>query len=116
VGESPTRLKVWINRGDIDFALASDLPALQEWSLVEDPTASMEYQTRAAKFQCVSSLTLLLSGDGDALCISFVGLRGQADPRSSRDALATVVYETMGRPTDHKVPDDERAMAQRIGH
>ena len=116
VGESPTRLKVWINRDDIDFTLASELPALQDFALVEDLTASMEYQTRASKFQCVSSLTLHLSGDGDALRISFVGLRGQADPRSSRDALATVVYEAVGMPQDHKVPDDERAMAQRLGH
>ena len=116
VGESPTRLRVWTNRDDIDFPLASELPPLQEFSLVEDPTASMEFQTRASKFQCVSSLTLHLSGDGDALRLVFVGLRGQADPRSSRDALATVVYEAVGRPQDHTVPDDERTMAQRLGH
>jgi len=117
-GSSPTRVRLFINRDDIDFALASELPPVQEFSLMEDLTASVEYQTRVSKFQCVSSLTLHFTHNGGAsttrLC--FIGLRGQADPQSNREALATVVYETQARPQDHTVPADELATLQRLGH
>lgn len=117
-GSSPSRLRVYINRDDIDFALAAQLPAVQEFELVEDPTATVEYQTRASKFQCVSSVTLHFTANLGASTtrIFFIGLRGQADPRSARDAVATVVYEAQARPQDHAVPADELASAHRLGH
>ena len=47
---------------------------------MEDPSASIEYTTRLAKFQSVASLTLHFpsNGGGDCTRIHFVGLRGEA--------------------------------------
>ncbi len=116
-GASPTRMRVFINRDDVDFALASELPAVQEWSLVEDGNASVEYQTRFSKFQVVSSLTLHFPDNGGAPTtrIFFIGLRGVADPRSTREVLTNVVYEARPRPQDHRLPADQAMHAQRLG-
>ena len=79
-GSSPTALRAFINRNDVDFGLASQLAPTQEWSLVDDATASLEYATRYAKFQSVSSVTLHFPSNGGAPStrIHFIGLRGEA--------------------------------------
>jgi hypothetical protein len=84
-GTSPTAMRAFINRDDIDFAMAADLAPAQEWSLVEDATASLEYATKLSKFQAVSSLTLFFPSNGGAPCtrIHFVGLRGEVRLRST---------------------------------
>jgi hypothetical protein len=73
-------MRAFINRDDVDFSLAAELTPVQEWSLVEDATASVEYATRFSKFQSVSSLTLHFPSNGGAACtrIFFIGLRGEA--------------------------------------
>ena len=78
-GTSPTAMRAFINRDDIDFGMAADLSPVQEWSLVDDATASLEYATKLAKFQAVSSLTLYFLSNGGAPCtrIHFIGLRGE---------------------------------------
>lgn len=116
-GSSPTSMRVFINRDDLDFGLAGELPALQEWSLSEDGSANLEYQTRFSRFQCVSSLDIHFPGNGGAArtCVFFVGLRGVADPHASREALTNVVYESRPRPQDHRTPAGEAAHAQRLG-
>ena len=38
----------FVNRDDIDFSLASELPATQEFELVEDPTADVDYPVKYA--------------------------------------------------------------------
>ena len=45
---APSRLKVWINRDDIDFAKADDLKPLQEWELAPDPECMIQYPTKYA--------------------------------------------------------------------
>jgi hypothetical protein len=79
-GSSPVAMRAFINRDDVDFSLAAELTPVQEWSLVEDATASVEYATRFSKFQSVSSLTLHFPSNGGAACtrIFFIGLRGEA--------------------------------------
>ena len=74
---------MFINRDDIDFGLASDLTPVQEWSLVEDPSASVEYTTRVNKFQSVSSLTLHFNGGAPSTRIYYVGLRGESMLRTA---------------------------------
>jgi hypothetical protein len=73
-------MRAFINRDDVDFGLASELAPTQEWTLTEDATASLEYATRFAKFQSVSSLTLHFPRNGGAphTRVYFVGLRGEA--------------------------------------
>lgn len=62
-GSAPSRMRAFVNRTDVDFDLAQQLPPAQEWGMVEDPSGSTEYQTRPAKFQGVASLTLHFPGN-----------------------------------------------------
>ena len=75
-------MRAFINRDDVDFALAEQLAPVQEWSLVPDVSASVEYTTRLTKFQSVSSLTFHFTGNGGASAtrIYFIGLRGEVRP------------------------------------
>ena len=45
-GAAPAKLKVWINREDLDFGTVADLPAAQEWDLVDNPRGLVEYPTQ----------------------------------------------------------------------
>ena len=58
---APSRLKVWINRDDIDFAKADDLKPLQEWELAPDPECMIQYPTKYAPCS-LSSLRAWRSG------------------------------------------------------
>ena len=119
-------MRAFINRDDIDFGLAAELLPVQEFQLVEDSTASLEYNTRITKFQSVSSLTLYFNGGEPCTRIHFVGLRGEvrrtrsSPPEQRGDALhrlrsqgsglkreapLNIVYEAKPQPQDHKVGD-----------
>jgi len=117
-GTSPSRLRVFINRDDLDFGAAAELPPVQEWQLAEDRTASLEYTTRAVKFVAVGSLWLHFptNGGADTTRLHFVGLRGSGDERVSREVLKTIVYESSARPVDHRVPGGETQTQCRLGH
>jgi len=114
---APSRLRVWTNREDIDFQLAAELPPLQEWQLGEDPTASLEYPTRASRFTVVSSLTMHFPANGGASTtrLHFVGLRGAGDLSKSRELATNVVYESSARPADHKASSSSAPLS-RLGH
>lgn len=45
-GASPSKLKVFINRDDLDFSTVADLPAVQEWELLENAGGQIEYPTQ----------------------------------------------------------------------
>lgn len=45
-GSSPSRLKVYTNRNDLDFAAVADMAPVQAWDLQENQQASMEYPTQ----------------------------------------------------------------------
>ena len=62
-GVAPQEAKVWVDRDDIDFSNAEDLPPAQTLDLVDPDqhmsfgAGSLDYPLRASKFQAVSSLT-----------------------------------------------------------
>ncbi len=39
-------IQVYINRDDLDFATVADLPAVQEWELLENYSGQIEYPTQ----------------------------------------------------------------------
>lgn len=47
-GTSPSRLRAFTNRDDLDFGTAADTTPIQEWDLLENPRGEIEYPT-----QCV---------------------------------------------------------------
>lgn len=42
----PANTQAFINRDDLDFAAATDLPAVQEWDLLENAGGQVEYPTQ----------------------------------------------------------------------
>ena len=45
-GASPSRLRVFVNRDDLDFAGAAAMAPTQEWDLLENPHGTVEYPTQ----------------------------------------------------------------------
>eukprot|EP00850_Spirogloea_muscicola_P005216 SM000023S07672 [mRNA] locus=s23:735661:737895:- [translate_table: standard] len=105
-GTSPSRMRVFSNREDIDFSNVQDLPPLQEWELAENTRGEVEYVTKYAKFQGIANLSMHFQSNhgGSTTRIHYIGFRGEAT-QMSREVVATAVYEAMPNPQDHKVPD-----------
>ncbi|KAJ3671186.1 hypothetical protein LUZ60_008612 [Juncus effusus] len=106
-GTSPSRMRAFINREGIDFSDAQNMQPTQEWELAENLNGLLEYQTKYSKFQSVANLTLHFSENfgGDTTQIYFIGLRGEAT-QLKRDVVATIVYEVMPNPADHKTKSE----------
>ncbi|XP_056158729.1 uncharacterized protein LOC115688955 isoform X2 [Syzygium oleosum] len=93
----------FINREGIDFSDAQSMQAVQEWDLAENMQGMLEYQTRYSKFQSVGNITLHFPDNfgGDTSQIYYIGFKGEAT-QLKRDVVATIVYELMPNPSDHK--------------
>ncbi|CAA0806696.1 Protein of unknown function (DUF1000 [Striga hermonthica] len=102
-GTSPAKMRAFINREGIDFSDAQNMQAVQEWELAENLHGVLEYQTRYSKFQSVGNITLHFPDNfgGDTTQIHYIGLKGTAT-ELKRDVVATIVYELMPNPSDHK--------------
>lgn len=102
-GTSPSKMRAFINRDGIDFSDAQGMQAIQEWDLAENLQGVLEYQTRYSKFQSVASITLHfpVNFGGETTQIHYIGLKGEAT-QLKRDVVATIVYELMPNPSDHK--------------
>ncbi|KAK9141952.1 hypothetical protein Syun_011352 [Stephania yunnanensis] len=106
-GTSPAKMRAFTNREGIDFSDAQNMQPVQEWDLVENLQGVLEYQTRYSRFQNVGNLTLHFSENfgADETQIYYIGLKGEAT-QLKRDVVATIVYEVMPNPSDHKTPTD----------
>ena len=45
-GAAPSKLKVFVNRDDLDFSTVEDMAPVQEWDLMENQDGTMEYPTQ----------------------------------------------------------------------
>jgi hypothetical protein len=77
-GSSPSKMRVFTNRDDIDFGNASSLTPVQEWDLQEDNKGILEYPTRIAKFNNVNNLTIHFPTNfgSDTTKVFYIGLKG----------------------------------------
>ncbi|GAB2285520.1 hypothetical protein Dimus_019969 [Dionaea muscipula] len=102
-GSSPSKMRAFINREGIDFSDAQSMQPVQEWDLAENLEGVLEYQTRYSRFQGVGNLTLHFSDNfgADSTQIHYIGFKGEAT-QLKRDVVATIVYELMPNPSDHK--------------
>ena len=105
-----------MNREDIDFTNANDVPAVQEWDLVEDTNGVMEYQTRYTKFQSVATITMYFpdSFSGDSTKLHFIGFKGEYT-QNQRDKVVNCVYESKPLPQDHKQKTDDLKFNSGVG-
>eukprot|EP00877_Chromochloris_zofingiensis_P004677 jgi/Chrzof1/1420/Cz10g07110.t1 len=103
--KAPAKLRVFINRDDLDFATVHGMAAVQEWDLQENNSQGLlEYPTQVAKFNGVHSIDLHFpeSFGADQSEIHFIGLKGEFSERQRRAVEA--VYEARPVPKDHQVP------------
>jgi len=112
---SPRRVRLFLNRDDIDFGNWRDEPATEEFDLVSDASVQpdVEYAVKAARWQRVESVTMAFSRGVDAqLALTYVGFRGEFEQRIVRQAVIAV-YESAAQLHDHAVPSaGERAREQ----
>ncbi|KAL6556663.1 hypothetical protein OROGR_005951 [Orobanche gracilis] len=131
-GTSPAKMRAFINREGIDFSDAENLQPVQGvgisrkftrgsgipdqgWDRIEE---SLNLRTqiepsrgafwkyipeRYSKFQSVGNITLHfpVNFGGHTTQIHYIGLKGEAT-QMKRDVVATIVYELMPNPSDHK--------------
>ena len=102
-GSSPGRVRAFLNRDDIDFSNVEDIPAVQEWDLIEDRDGVLEYQTKYQKFQGVSNITLHFPEalGANFMRLFFLGFKGEAT-KNRREPVGAFVYESAPVPDDHK--------------
>lgn len=102
---APRTLKVFINRDDIDFSAAGDLPPTQEFELSQTSDIQ-EVPVKRALFGKVQSLTMFFEdnfGDGeeDVTRMSYAGFKGEWMQLGR--APQNIVYEAAANPSDHKL-------------
>jgi PITH domain len=109
----PRRIKLFVDRNDLDFETARELPPQQQLELLPPdhlPNGTIDYPLRpAGRFQNLSSLSIFVmdnySEDGDtSTVLTYVGLKGKGT--KMRHGVVTAVYESQGMPKDHKVRED----------
>merc|ERR1712232_54400 len=116
----PKKVKVFVDREDLDFDEAMELPATSEIDLVtpeheleySDEYATIDYPLRpGGRFQDISNLALYFpdsnyaEDDDTQTEISFIGFKGKGT--SIRRKAVEAVYERIGLAGDHEVPPDE---------
>jgi hypothetical protein len=113
---APTRVKVFVNRDDVDFAAAAELPATQAFDLAFDADGEIEYPVRVNKFTNVSSLLLFFTNADDdeaTTQINYLGLKGTAT-KNKREVI-NVTYEAVANPADHKKTGVSDGAMQQLG-
>ena len=107
---APSRVRLFINRDDLDLATAADTTATQEFNLAPDPRAELDYPLKVQRFQGVSALWLHFPSNHHdespeaSTVIDWLHAKGVASG-DRREAVA-VVYEAIANPKDHRASDD----------
>ena len=103
-GRSPSKVKIFVNRDDLDFDLARDLTATHEAELTEDFTAGIDYPLVPSKFNGVTSITLFIpsnfAGEEESTFLSYLGFKGEGT--SVRRGVVETTYEASAQMKDHK--------------
>ncbi|KAI8992372.1 galactose-binding domain-like protein [Pilobolus umbonatus] len=107
---APSKMKVFINRDDVDFDAADTYTPVQEFDLVQSSNDVIEYGVRVSKFSNVRNISLFFPENfgEDTSIIRFVGFKGEWS-EMKRDPIITV-YEANANPADHKVKGASNTM------
>lgn len=107
-GDEALEAALYVDKEGLDFAGAGEIAPAQALALPADPAAELWHTLRAARFQSVTSLTLLLRGGGevadDGAVVYFVGLKGA--PTGHRRGVVQAVYEARAQLSDHQARAD----------
>jgi len=111
----PTRVRLFVNRDNLDFESVRSIEATQEFDVVVPGIragAAVEYPVKPSKFSGVYSVDVHLPGnpttDSDdevrPTRIDFLGFKG-SHTAAKREAVVAV-YEARPVPKDHKLPGE----------
>eukprot|EP01027_Heterolobosea_sp_BB2_P009620 GEZU01014169.1.p1 GENE.GEZU01014169.1~~GEZU01014169.1.p1 ORF type:complete len:212 (-),score=47.65 GEZU01014169.1:457-1092(-) len=105
-GGAPSRVKLWVNRHDIDFSNCEEVVPTQELELNEDLRGELEYMTKVTKFQNVNSLTMYFPENfgSDTTRIYYIGFKG--DFTNHKREVVHAIYEAKPQLKDHEVRAD----------
>ncbi|KAK9469081.1 galactose-binding domain-like protein [Lipomyces arxii] len=105
---APKTIKLFKNRSDVDFSIATDLKADEIVEHAPGTSEIVEYSLKRAIFSNVKSLNLfVLDNYGeDTTTITYIGFKGEYK-KLSKDPIITI-YEAAANPADHKnlVPEE----------
>ncbi|ORY34886.1 PITH domain-domain-containing protein [Naematelia encephala] len=104
-GQTPSEVRLFRDRPGLDFSDVESSTPTQVLDILERQEP-VEYQTKAAKFAGVTTLTLFFpgntsQGDEDTTKLFYIGLRGSWKPLPGKPGV--IIYESAARPTDHKL-------------
>lgn len=103
---APRTLRLFVNRDDVDFAVAEESQPVQTLELSRT-SAVQEIPVRRALFGRVQRLTLFfpdnfgVDGDEETTRVSYLGFKGEWMQLGR--APAQIIYEAAANPGDHKV-------------
>jgi hypothetical protein len=110
---SPRTIKLFVDRDDLDFETARELPPAATLELLPpehgSPEGTIDYPLRpASKFANIASISVFVVDNYDASGesgteITYIGFKGKG--MGVRRKAVETVYEAQGMPQDHKVPD-----------
>lgn len=111
---APQSLKLYLNRDNLDFSTAADLPATQTLELAQSNDVQ-EIPVKRALFNTVRSIDLFVEdnwsqGEEDETILSYIGFKGEW-MKLSREPV-NFLYEAAANPQDHKLPS---GVGERLG-
>lgn len=106
----PSRVRLFVNREDVDFDVAEQLPPQQEFDLLDDhDRGHVEYPLRPTKFSMVRSITLhFVDNFVQQGCteLQFVGFKGKM-LHTAREPPKQVIYEAKPNVQDHRTAAED---------
>ncbi|KAJ3258839.1 PITH domain-containing protein 1 [Boothiomyces macroporosus] len=100
----PRKLKVYINRQDVDFDTVEGIEPTQEFECLQScPQGAVpQYLTKVTTFTNIRDITIFVPGNfgADHTVISYIGFKGEYT-EINRDPVITN-YEIAANPADHK--------------
>eukprot|EP00963_Diacronema_lutheri_P002473 scaffold172_cov341-Pavlova_lutheri.AAC.15 len=111
-GSGPSRVRLFVNREDVDFDVAEQLPPQQELDLIDDHNLGhVEYPLRPTKFGKVRCITLhFIDNLVHQGCteLQFVGFKGRV-LHTAREPPKQVIYEAKPNVQDHRTAAEDGA-------
>jgi hypothetical protein len=99
---APRRMKVFLNKDDIDFDNVDQLSPAQEWELTNS-NEEILYSTRVSKFSRVHQLIVYITDNygADRTRLYYMKLTGDFKG-PLREPILNAVYESSPNPVDYK--------------
>jgi hypothetical protein len=106
-GSSPSNVKIFTNREDIDFDNVRELCPVKEFELAEDPRGELEYTTTGPKFTNLSNISMYIPSNFGAAKtkIYYIGLKGNFIP--VKRGIVVTQYELRPNPAKNNVTEQQ---------